>query len=86
MIIRDDTNDTLIGAKYFSELDLKSDYWQVEMNKEDKHKTAFTVGNLGFFTCNRMERCIGRLNLKEFYFFLTIFSCFLLHLRNIYKG
>ena len=50
----DDTVDTLIGAKYFTKLDLRSGYWQVEMEEADKAKTAFSVGNLGFYECNRM--------------------------------
>ena len=81
----DDTIDTLIGSKYFSKLDLRSGYWQVEVKEEDKYKTAFTVGNMGFFECNRMafgltnapatfqrlmERCMGELNLKECLIFL----------------
>ena len=81
----DDTIDTLIGAKYFTKLDLRSGYWQVEMNEDDKAKTAFSVGNLGFYECNRMafgltnapatfqrlmERCMGELNLKECLIFL----------------
>ena len=48
----DDTIDTLLGAKFFSKLDLRSGYWQVEMKKEDKYKTALIVGNLGFYECN----------------------------------
>ena len=37
----DDTLDTLSGSKWFSRLDLISGYWQVEVNKEDREKTAF---------------------------------------------
>jgi hypothetical protein len=49
----DDVIDTLYGAKFFSKLDLRSGYWQVEIDEKDKHKTAFLVGNLGFYECNR---------------------------------
>ena len=81
----DDTIDTLLGAKFFSKLDLRSGYWQVEMKEEDKYKTAFSVGNLGFYECNRMafgltnapatfqrlmERTMGELNLRECLIFL----------------
>ena len=80
-----ETIDTLVGAKYFTKLDLRSGYWQVEMEESDKAKTAFSVGNLGFYECNRMafgltnapatfqrlmERCMGELNLKECLIFL----------------
>ena len=41
----DDTLDTLAGAKWFSTLDLKSGYWQVELDPRDKEKTAFTTGS-----------------------------------------
>ncbi|GFW79739.1 retrovirus-related Pol polyprotein from transposon 17.6 [Trichonephila clavipes] len=40
----DDTLDTLSGHKWFSTLDLKSGYWQVEIHPEDREKTAFTSG------------------------------------------
>ena len=37
----DDTLDTLSGSKWFSTLDLLSGYWQVEVDPEDREKTAF---------------------------------------------
>ena len=81
----DDVIDTLYGAKFFSKLDLRSGYWQVEIDEKDRHKTAFSVGNLGFYECNRMsfgltnapatfqrlmEKCMGDMHLKECLIFL----------------
>ena len=40
--------DCLNGAEWFIPLDLKSGYWQVEMEEDCKALTAFTVGPLGF--------------------------------------
>jgi hypothetical protein len=40
----DDTPDTLAGAQWFSTLDLKSEYWQVDIRPDDKGKTAFSTG------------------------------------------
>ncbi|GBN35347.1 Retrovirus-related Pol polyprotein from transposon 297, partial [Araneus ventricosus] len=40
----DETLDALNGSQWFSTLDLKSGYWQVEIQPEDKEKTAFTTG------------------------------------------
>ena len=40
----DDTIDSLAGAKWFSTLDLKSGYWQVQLSDEAKCKTAFSTG------------------------------------------
>ena len=50
----DDTLDCLYGAKWFSTLDLKSGYWQVELEGEAKPLTAFTMGPLGLWECEGM--------------------------------
>ena len=49
----DDTLDALQEAKYISTLDLRSGYWQVEMNQESKEKTAF-ISHKGLFEFNVM--------------------------------
>ena len=46
--------DSLQGSQWFSSLNLKSGYWQVKMDEESKPLTAFTVGPLGFYECERM--------------------------------
>lgn len=35
--------DAFAGSSWFSTLDFKSGYWQVEPEEEDKEKTAFTA-------------------------------------------
>ena len=69
--------ESLVGTGHFSCLDLKSGFWQIKMDEASKKYTSFTVGNLGFFKCNRMpfglcnvpatfqwlmENCMGELN------------------------
>ena len=69
--------ESLVDAGHFSCLDLKSRFWQIRMDEVSKQYTAFTVGNLGFFECNRMpfrlcnvpatfqwlmQNCMGELN------------------------
>ena len=46
--------ESLVGAGYFSCLDLKADIWQIAMDEASKQYTAFTVGNLGFFECKHV--------------------------------
>ena len=75
----DETLERLKVSCIFSSLDLKSGYWQVEIEEESKQYTAVTLGPLGFFECNRMpfgatnvpatfqrlmESCLGDLNLN----------------------
>ncbi len=49
----DDTLDALQGASLFSTLDLASGYWQVQMDEDDKGKTAFVTEG-GLFEFNVM--------------------------------
>ena len=70
--------ESLVDAGHFSCLDMKSGFWQIKMDELSKQYTVFTVGNLGFFECNRMpfglcnapatfqrlmQNCLGELNL-----------------------
>ena len=57
--IIDSTLDALMGSSWFSTLDLKSGYWQVEVNEADQAKSAFSTGRglwqfkvLPFGLCN----------------------------------
>lgn len=80
----DDTFTALSGSKWFSTLDLKSGYYQIEVEESDKPKTAF-ICPLGFWEFNcmphlvtnapstfqrLMEKCMGDMNLKEVVVFL----------------
>ena len=75
----EDSLDSLNGARIFTSLDLKSGYWQVELDEESIPLTAFTVGPLGFYECCRMpfglcnapatfqrlmETCLGDMHLQ----------------------
>ena len=42
------------GARYFTTLDMKSGYHQVELEETHKERTAFSVGSIGFYEFNKM--------------------------------
>ena len=50
----DETLDCLNWAQGFTLLDLKSGYWQVELDEKSKALTVFTIGLLGFYQCEHM--------------------------------
>ena len=71
--------DCLEGSEWFTLLDLKGGYWQVELNEASKALTTFTEGSLGLYVCKRMtfrltnapatfqhlmETCLGSLQLQ----------------------
>lgn len=45
----DDTLETLSNASWFSTLDMRKGYWQVEVDEKDRPKTAFATGNGGLY-------------------------------------
>ena len=73
-----ETMESMVGARFFSSMDLKSGFWQVRMSEKSRQYTAFTVGSLGVYKflrmpyglCNApatfqrlMQNCLGELNL-----------------------
>jgi len=50
----DEILDSLAGNCFFSVIDMKSGYHQVEIDDQHKERTAFTVGPLGFYEYTRM--------------------------------
>ena len=73
-----ETMESLVGARYFSTMDLKSSFWQVKVSEDSCQYTAFMVGSMGVYEflrmpyslCNApatfqhlMQNCLGELNL-----------------------
>ena len=73
-----ETLDSLVGSAIYSTFDLTSGFWQVPMAEESKQYTAFILGSMGLFECDRMpfglcnapttfqrltQSCLGELNL-----------------------
>ena len=50
----DNLLDSLHGARWFSTLDLKSVYWQVPIQEQDKEKTAFHTSSGQLFEFNQV--------------------------------
>jgi len=81
----EETLDSLAGSCYFTALDMKSGYYQIEVAEEHTSRTAFSVGPLGLYEFNRMpfglsnspatyqrlmQECFGSLINKECVVFL----------------
>ena len=73
-----ETMESLVGARYFSTMDLKSGFWQVKVSEDSRQYTVFTVGSMVVYEflrmpyslCNApvmfqclMQNCLGELNL-----------------------
>ena len=73
-----ETMESMVGARHFSCMDLKSGFWQVQMDEESRQYTTFMVGSMGMYEflhmpyglCNApamfqhlMQNCLGELNL-----------------------
>lgn len=88
---------SLSRSMHSKTIDKKSGYHQVEFNEDDKARTAFTIGPVGFYEYNRMpfelvnapatyqrliEECLGDLIPVFVTSTWIILSCFQKHLRN----
>ena len=73
-----ETMESMVGARFFSMMDLKSGFWQVKMAEKFRQYTAFTVRSMGIFKflqmpyglCKAlatfqqlMQNCLGELNI-----------------------
>ena len=74
-----ETTESLVGACYFSTMDLKSSFWKVKVSEDSRQYTAFMVGSMGVYEflhmpyslCNvlvtfqhLMQNCLGELNVS----------------------
>ena len=78
LLCMQETMELMVGAWFFSTMDLKCGFWQVKMAEKSRQYTAFTVGSMGIFEflrmpyglCNApatfqqlMQKYLGELNL-----------------------
>ncbi|XP_041929087.1 uncharacterized protein LOC121693610 [Alosa sapidissima] len=62
----DDALDSIAGSCWFSSLDLRSGYWQIELAPEARPKTAFTIGQgLWQFRVLHFGLCNGPANFER---------------------
>ena len=52
--------DAMAGNRYFSVIDMKSGYHQVEIYEAQKERTVFTVGPFGLYEFNKNAIWINR--------------------------
>ena len=96
-----ETLDSLQGSAYYSTFDLTSGFWQVPMDEESRQYTAFTLGSMGLFECERMpfglcnapatfqrlmQSCLGELNLTYCLIYLDDVIVFSKTPDSIYIG
>ena len=92
-----ETMECMVGARFFSTMDLKSGFWQVKMAKDSQQYTTFTVGSMGVYEflrmpyglCNTlvtfqrlMQNCLGELNLTYALIYLDDVIVFSQRLRK----
>jgi len=65
----DDTLASMDGCSWFTSLDIKSAYWNIKEEPEDRHKTAFVVPGHGIHRFKRTP-----FGLKKCRRFFSIFS------------
>ena len=90
--------DAIAGIRYFSVIEMKSGYHQVEIYEAHEERAALTVGPLGLYEFNRMpfgltgapstyqrlmQDILGNSILRYVVFSLMTSSFFLGHSRNI---
>ena len=49
-----ETMESMVGAQFFSSMDLKSGFWQVRMSEKSQQYTAINMGSLGVYEFLRM--------------------------------
>ena len=74
-----ETTESLVGARYFSTMDLKSGFWQVRVSEDPHQYAAFLVGSMGVYEFlhmpyslynmlamfqHLMQNCLGERNLS----------------------